>query len=223
MKISTQKGFIVPLIGGIVALLIAGGIYWVWHNKSDDNYQLGGPKDVASLTGMTSTTTGSDSIQATSTQATSTQATSGWKTYTNSGFSINYPSDLNVYTSGNQELNANGLSSLIVGIAQSTTSDSALSISIIRNGVVNADTYASQLLGLSDNLSASIKAQQEKKVSIDGVSAIVIELISVRDNKVSGTHVIFQKGNTRYELIGAGDYATGPILEQFYNSFKFTN
>jgi hypothetical protein len=33
MKTSTQKGFIVPLIGGIVALLIAGGVYWAWHGN----------------------------------------------------------------------------------------------------------------------------------------------------------------------------------------------
>lgn len=37
MKFNHQKGFIVPLIGGIVALLIAGGIYWTWHSKGQIN------------------------------------------------------------------------------------------------------------------------------------------------------------------------------------------
>ncbi len=182
---------------------------------------------VASTTNVMIAATSSDSVKGLGYAGISGEAqkgsTSGWKTYSDSSFSVNYPSDLNPYTFGNQQLNANGLSELIVGFAQSSTSDSALTVSIIRNGAVDANTFISQLLNLSKSPVANIKAQRNDDVLIDGINATVIELTSLLNNKVSGTHVVFQKGNTRYELIGAGDYATGPILEQFYQSFKFTN
>jgi hypothetical protein len=67
MKFNHQKGFIVPLIGGIVALLIAGGIYWAWHNKS------------ANVSDVQNNVTAS--------------STEGWNTYSNDkyGFTFRYP------------------------------------------------------------------------------------------------------------------------------------
>jgi len=218
MNPSAQKFWAIPATIVIVALLIVGAVYWK---------QLGAPVNVAPVASqdVVASSSASPSVvpsQGPITASSTATSTAGWKTYTSNDFSIDYPSGLNVLTSGKQALNASGLDSLVVGFAKNATSSSALTVSETWNDPVNADLYASQLLGLSGR-STTIKAQQENDVSVDGIHAKVIELMSSLDNKVNGTHIIFQSGNVIYEFIGAGDYATGDVLKEFYSSFQFTN
>ena len=82
MKTSTQKGFIIPLIGGIIALLIAGGIYWAWHNKAAN-----APYAQNGVVVQNDAAASSTILTATS--------TADWKTYINAqyGFTFKYPID----------------------------------------------------------------------------------------------------------------------------------
>jgi hypothetical protein len=143
MKFNHQKGFIVPLIGGIVALLIAGGVYVLWQvskitevtvnnqpvASSTDFYpnDLNG-KLVASSSAQQNYYGGLPANK--SSEQTSGPTTSDWKTYTDSsfGFSFSYPSAWQVGKQGNIISLSTGetgrISDTITEIASSSVDDS---------------------------------------------------------------------------------------------------
>ena len=69
---NSKKGFVIPLIIAIVAVLAVGGGYWYYSLSTSFNHSLK-PNNLA----------------------TSTDQTAGWKTYTNTqyGFEFKYPKD----------------------------------------------------------------------------------------------------------------------------------
>ena len=105
MKFNHQKGFIVPLIGGIVALLIAGGIYWAWQMSRITEVTVNNQPIASSTTDfypndLNGKLVASSSAQQNyygglpankSSEQTSGPTTSDWKTYSDSLFLIKYP------------------------------------------------------------------------------------------------------------------------------------
>lgn len=95
MKINKQKGFIVPLAIGIIAVFIIGGAYG-WYSPVK---KVGTPR-VETIDGQTyqfqdyAPTWGQKGIRATSTAT--IDATKDWKTYTNTqyGFEFKYPKEI---------------------------------------------------------------------------------------------------------------------------------
>lgn len=142
--------------------------------------------------------------------------TSDWKTYSGAGFSVNYPGDLGVFASQDSSL-------VDIQFGSSKDAASRFTIEVIPNSSVSAQTYASQLLEVSSIPSMNAKAEALADGSVGGVNGKFIQLTSLKINKIDSTHILLQKGNSRYEIIGVGDYATGPTFQHFYQSFKFTN
>jgi len=92
MKNNFKKGFIVPMLLAIIALLVVGGGMYILNNKKAE-----APAPVDN----TETQQTSQIQQQTSTQTTpvNTQANnSNWKTYTNTqyGFEFKYPADFHI-------------------------------------------------------------------------------------------------------------------------------
>jgi len=207
---NTQKGFIVPLVIGLVVVLLAGGAYLAYKNEKgqvDEAAQTA--SQVAAQSDQTSTK-GSGALN-----VASSISTTSWKVYTESDFTISYPSNLNPYSSTSGNL-------IFTSFAQSSTSESSLNVILTKNSPVSADAYASQFLGLSNKTGSSVVFKKEADAAVGGLTAHVVSDYPVKAG-VGGTHVIFQKGNDMYEIVGSGDYATGPIFKEFYSSFHFTN
>ena len=205
---NTQKGFVIPLIIAIVAILVAGGAYVAYKNgKVGQGEQTNQASATSTTSAAMSSTTMYDNVH--------TNAINTWKTYIGSDFTVEYPSNLTPYSSVSGNL-------IFTSFAESSTSESTLNIILTRNSPVSADTYTSQFLDLSKKPGGTVVFQKGPSVIVDGLDANVVSDLPVKIG-IGGTHIIFQKGNDMYEIVGSGDYGGGPVLQEFYSSFKFTN
>ena len=84
-KLQRSRGFVIPLIIAIVAILAVGGIYYT--------YNWGGSMCWPYCKGMTDQDRELIKQSAIDAGATTTDVTAGWKTYTNTqyGFEFKYP------------------------------------------------------------------------------------------------------------------------------------
>jgi hypothetical protein len=230
MKINNQKGFIVPLLIAIIAVLLIGGGVYIYSNE----------KVEAPIVVDTNVPT-----QATSTQATSTQ-TSDWKTYTNTqyGFSFSYPSDV---LSTPVENNVNGRIQITAPYLSTGPIDSnkvelgevvkpGLLVVVLKDNQYNQeDTYEKRVT----DYSGVAGTEMYNKINISGQSAFrakdatndthnFITLIHLKDPYYIDTlqmevYKITSGFAEGYKWAPVADKDNSTLFNQILSTFKFTN
>src|SRR5665811_1010016 len=175
---NSQRGFIIPLLLVIAALLLTGGAY-VYMQKQSANKSTENPVD-----------------QATSTTQSSNSQTADWKTYQNEkyGFEVKYPYIVgyNIYISNNNDeisFPFGGALSFHVYINNQTD------FSKYNSGALNDKSIYDELIKLNQNfegyqpkkllfcnLTAGYECKDEiLKIKIDGIPALDIRFLSGGD------------------------------------------
>lgn len=158
--------------------------------------------------------------------ATSTIDTTGWKTYTDTNrgfnFSIKYPANLTYKTIGSDKTyKTSSYSDFILGFyLPNPEINSGLSIEILHDAPKNAEAYTQELLDLSKLSRGSITTEQGPDITIAGETAHVVH---TSQGNHTAIHAIFEKGDARYELIGAGEFADAQMFRTFYQSLTINN
>lgn len=194
MKINTQKGFIVPLIGGIVALLIAGGIYWAWHNKAANN----------------------TSVEVSNVSTTQSQ----FQEYKYGDFSIEYPNGWIINDLQPKNVDSDHIV-IIKSPAWSTTTPVELGIEIWK--AEGARTATSQIAMFSNPTYGSGLEKSNVKVGVIPAVEFsgVQDMTAYKGPYIKGSFIIFEKDGYTYTISASN--VDPNIFQGFYESLKFTN
>jgi len=206
MKTTYQKGFIVPLIGGIVALLIVGGIYWAWHSKAANAPYA--QNDVVVQNDMT----------ASSTFVTSDR---GLNTYDNFGISFQYPS---VWGIPSENLYGNGLGS--VSFAYGSSTGQSFGVWIQQDTNPQSSGLLNETL---DQMIARFRSNdkyiyQVQNISADGVQGRELFYDSAVSGQPYHIEAYFPFQNASYVSLGA-DYQSVPqsAFDSIISTLKWDN
>lgn len=196
---NTHKGFILPLLVALIALLaIGGGIYYSQKSKAP------GQEKKQENTQTTTTTTNTPA----STQYTATNGqTAGWNTYTNSqlGFSLAYPSQWGnpkeLIPDGDVRSFVIGDSLVIdIGVHVNKTTGKPMTLNELRG----IPTKESELKSPTQSITISGKYGTEKY------------------STQTGTVIDVDLGNNKIFTISYGAKPDDPVLKQIISSIKFT-
>jgi len=208
-------GFIVPLIVGIVAVLILGGVYLAWKNNQASN-TVSSSTDISASNNLNSNQSVNEvsNVNAVSDSSSSPSNSGNWETYAGANFSVQYPQG---WTVTNSQVSSG--SYVTFKSPTSTTSDSdqfGISVSPISTAN-NANTLFNKLSKLLSNTS------QSSSIVIDGVSASRIDYADSSAPSY-GDRIFFDKGTNTYQITEQGQLHYNSVLfNEFANSFKFTN
>ncbi len=194
-----NKGFIVPVLIGIIALLIIGGGVYVYENKKVETPIS---TDVqGQQSNQNQQPTGQNTVVTPVTQNKPPQiSTSNWKTYTDStsGFSLKYPTGWQVLPS------VGTLTRIAFGQAKNIGTagyDGEWFIFVYSDSETNINNMRKSL------------GEETESISINGVSAL-------RLVKVNYESILIKKNGKNY-WINNGNIKNDQF-SSFYNSLKFT-
>ena len=205
-----QKGFVVPLVIAIVALLVVAGAayFYVQSTRVCPAWGCNGPhvKDISS---STSTTQQSSSDQ-------SSAEISNWKTYTDVHFSVQYPLGWSTVESSDGNT---------VTFTPPTTggNDGLFSVSIkpIDNKLAN---IAGTIAGYTQLFGSRLQ-KSTVKINI-GQSATVLSVNdnSTPSNPINFMKIIFALNGKFYTISESGlTYYNSPVFTKLYTSFEIVN
>jgi|GEM_PF-6662153 hypothetical protein len=212
MKTSTQKGFIIPLIGGIIALLIAGGIYWAWHNKAAN-----APYAQNGVVVQNDAAASSTILTATS--------TADWKTYINAqyGFTFKYPIDQGLIIE--EQMAPYG--SALVPSGAILNSQSPRQLFMVMGSLSNVKDVSDIGKGMT-NVYSQNTTHSDSQTAIDGKSAAVHILCQVQSQACSEIVYVINpapqtvEGQTVYRMYTI-QFTKNPLMLEILSTFKFTN
>ncbi len=213
---NSQKGFLVPLLLVIIAVLVIGGGIYIYNNK----------KAEAPIVPNTQTQA-SDQTQQTNTQqitpvnsANSQVDTSNWKTYTDTdhGFSIDYPSGTKI-----RNMDGNGT----YGVSLKTVSQGEV-WAIVAYGVLGR--YQ------PNNCNDTADGADKTNTNINGVNFLTFYMskdLSNANSGASATEYCAIRGQTAYKITTIVNYVPGTsnglgldkntTLNKMVASFKLLN
>ena len=209
-----QKGFVVPLLVAIIALLVVSAGVYVYENKKAEvpivtNTEIQQPDQVQQQTNTQTLPVNTQTINSNSID------TSNWKTYTNSNpaFSFNYPSSWNPPVINQQNTRVftdfgNGFS-VTTGFYYDQVKGRNSTVLEIINGYKNSST---------------IKNVQTENIKVDGHLATKITYYG-SDTKKNYTDVyIYQDQQIQEKFIelNADDSVDATTFNQILSTFKFT-
>ncbi len=209
-----QKGFVIPLVIAIIAVLaIGGGIYYS-KNKSETAINTVSNSPIPS--GQTY------------------NKISDWKTYRNDkGFEIKYPSDgWSVKMPGAGEEREATSQAEIFSITKNDDTD-GISFDIAALGSDRLGSYYASAKDLSQYLNLLAKTDQNgntirkfvKMVNVAGQQAYwyqTYEWFAVKQANDWSSQVYWQHGNDIYEIEVQIDPTTSKVSNQILSTFKFT-
>lgn len=149
------------------------------------------------------------------------ESASGWKTYSNADFSIQYPPGYIVVSRDWNETNRQEQIITFTPPAGSADYGNEFDLNAVRKTPDTLDSFVKSFTGANTTI-------QRDSMQIDGTSVTKISVIRNGDGNVHITHLVFQKGNTIYEIIGKGSSSafysdTASLFKAFYGSFKTIN
>jgi hypothetical protein len=213
-----NRGFIVPLIVAIVAVLIAGGAYMIWRNNNVSTVT----NDSANVS-TTNTTNSGQSVETANNVSISTPTpNNNWETYisTSTDFSIQYPQGWMVTEYQSPAL---GFQVTFSSPSSTPTETNLFGVKVYGADTKSVATLLNEYTTLIDKyIKIAGGKLQNSNLKISGVTATQLDI----DNSVplQASSIFFGKGNYTYKIFETGPlYYRSSLFDQYYNSFKFTN
>lgn len=216
-----QKGFIVPLLIAVIALLVIGGGVYIYKNKKTEAPAVIDTGTQQTNQNQQQTNTQTSPVNTQTNNLPSQTDTSNWKTYTHSeyGFSFKYPSTLFV----NRDDSNSGVGSALY-ITQEAgvpapicgTSKDYLKVLALKDIAANGIQSSDQYIKVIED--AYKKASGEKTFNVTTGDQTIVRF----DTVTSGQHDFIFKGKAFLD-ISYHKCAGGFIpFDDIVSTFKFT-
>ena len=201
-----KKGFIVPILIAIIALLVAGGGAYIYQNKKTEVPAV-----------VDTTTQQLNQIQQQTKSSQTDTSTLNWETYSNADFSLKYPATWYLNSSSPGFINiTNYDSSVIPGSDAPISSENIwINVSSYPPGKYNNFSINETLESWVNKIGLSDK----QNILIDDIKAVRGKIIYTGEEE-SG---YFQKGESSGDLVLVTYNSKGYLISYSPNDSKFIN